>query len=260
MMPPHLPSHLQRLLAGYGWHENRDGMSGVHVYRLHKSGAPDLFLKLADDPLHLDLLPECERMQWLRGKLPVPEVIDFGQDAGQQWLLMTAVPGHDTSQPYLLRDPQRLVTLLAEGLRLIHKVDWRDCPFQRSADMMIAAACDRVLQGQVDETDFDDERQGQSAQSLLELLTTTRPAVEELCFVHGDYCLPNILVNGDHLSGFIDWGRAGVADRYQDLALAERSIVYNLSPEWVQPFFEAYGLPHIDAERLAFYKLLDEFF
>ncbi len=51
-----------------------------------------------------------------------------------------------------------------------------------------------------------------------------------------------------------------MADRYQDLALAARSIAYNFGAEWIKPFLDAYGLTEIDPAKIAFYKLLDEFF
>ncbi|WP_078546880.1 phosphotransferase [Litchfieldia alkalitelluris] len=75
-----------------------------------------------------------------------------------------------------------------------------------------------------------------------------------------DYCLPNIIVNKDRISGFIDLGRAGVADKYQDLALAVRSITSKLGEEYIQSFFEEYGIAEINEEKLEYYQLLDEFF
>jgi aminoglycoside phosphotransferase len=126
-------------------------------------------------------------------------------------------------------------------------VDIRDCPFDRRLDTMIAEAQVRVERQLVDEDDFDDERRGMSAQILHHQLQSTRPKNEDLVMVHGDYCLPNILLHPQTLAltGFIDWGRSGIADRYQDLALAARSIVRNLSERWVGHFFDAYGLQQV---------------
>ena len=115
---------------------------------------------------------------------------------------------------------------------------------------------------QVADDDFDEERQGRTPQSAFRDLRAARPAEEDLVFTHGDYCTPNLLVDPDTLSltGFIDWGRAGVADRYQDLALAARSIEYNFGAAWVKPFYDAYGITHPDAAKEDYYRLLDEFF
>lgn len=81
--------------------------------------------------------------------------------------------------------------------------------------------------------------------------------------MNGDYCLPNIIVSNGNLSGFIDWARAGVADRYQDLALAARSPRHNMGPrghELASLFFQEYGMKHVDFRKLHYYILLDELF
>lgn len=57
-------------------------------------------------------------------------------------------------------------------------------------------------------------------------------------------------------STVVAWGSV---IRYQDLALAARSIERNLGQAWVKPFFEVYGVEP-DEQRMKFYCLLDEFF
>ncbi len=37
---------------------------------------------------------------------------------------------------------------------------------------------------------------------------------EELVLSHGDYCLPNIFGIQDLVTGYIDLGRAGIADKF----------------------------------------------
>ena len=83
---------------------------------------------------------------------------------------------------------------------------------------------------------------------------------------HGDACLPNFLADPETLeiTGMIDVGRLGVADRHLDLALATRSIAdTSLNPSYgpaaADALLAAYGR-EVDPWRLDFYRLLDEFF
>jgi aminoglycoside phosphotransferase len=101
-------------------------------------------------------------------------------------------------------------------------------------------------------------------QLYAELLATPTSA-EDRVFTHGDFCLPNVLLVSDgagglRVSGFVDCGNAGIADRYQDLALCARSIAHNFGQEWVAKLFARCGLDRADESKLAYYQLLDEFF
>ena len=133
------------------------------------------------------------------------------------------------------------------------------CPFDHSLEQKITRAREHLLAGLIDEEDFDDSRLGQSAETVFQQLLATRPTQEDLVVTHGDACLPNLLAANDRFSGFVDCGRLGVADRYQDLALAAHSITDNLGEQWLPLFFEVYGVEP-DLQRIAFYQLLDEFF
>lgn len=143
---------------------------------------------------------------------------------------------------------------------MIHSVDIKNCPFDQRLSIKLKEAEYRMVNGLVDEYDFDDIQQKKKAVDLFQKLLTTKPANEDLVFTHGDYCLPNIIINNGDISGFIDWGRGGIADRYQDLALAARSLAYNFDAKWIPLLFKEYGIDNIDYSKIEYYKLLDEFF
>ena len=107
------------------------------------------------------------------------------------------------------------------------------------------------------------ENTGRAARDIYDELVATKPLEEDLVFTHGDYCLPNVIVSDSGISGFVDWGRAGVADRYQDLALAARSLKHNAGPrggEMAALFFHEYGVEDVDVAKVRYYILLDELY
>jgi aminoglycoside 3'-phosphotransferase II len=256
-----LPDELKVIIGVADFQAEEIGESGTAVFRLETNNGA-YYLKMGDAHLAASLAHEKARLEWLRGKLPVPKVRYFGQDAnGQAYLLLSEMPGKMACDEYFAHDLPRLAQSLVRGLRLLHNLDITNCPFDERLAIQLERARSHVEAGLVDADDFDDERMGKTAQEVLgELLALPRPP-ETLVFTHGDFCLPNVLLNPQtwEVSGFIDLGRAGVGDVYRDLALGVRSFDFNWSNAVIPIIFEEYGTPP-DYARIEYYKLLDEFF
>lgn len=248
-----LPDPIARETQGYRFQEivRRSAPSTVVV--VSKPGRRSLVLKIGRD-----LVAEEQRLRWLRGKLPVPEVVAFANEGDTDYLLMTKLPGRDGSNARVQRDGARFVELLAGALRTVHAIPTADCPFVATVDSLLEIAERRVSDGTLTAGDFPAHYLGRSPDELLRLLRELRPGDEGAVFTHGDASLPNFLVQHGRVSGFIDLGLAGVADPWRDLALAARSLTRNMGGKWVRPFLEAYGVP-MDEPRLEFFILLDEF-
>ncbi|QKC95343.1 APH(3')-II family aminoglycoside O-phosphotransferase [Mesorhizobium sp. NZP2298] len=253
-----LPRELKNRLSGYRWHRQTIGKSKAGVFRLVADDKPALFLKCERNGPFAELADEAARLRWLAGQgIACPDVIALESHAGHDWLLMSAVAGEDLASAPI--DPADVIEIMASALRDLHTLDIGSCPFDHRLFRRIAAARSRMEAGDVDESDFDDERQGWTAAKAFAELEALRPTTEDLVVAHGDACLPNVMAARDSFSGFIDCGRLGVADRHQDLALACSSIRYNIGETWIEPFLERYGPPQEPA-KLSWYRLLDEFF
>lgn len=234
------------------------GESRADVFRVRRPGQPDLFLKSESASSVNELPDEINRLRWLmQVGQPAPHVLDTVTEGARHWLLMTALRGQDLASAAL--PPAKVIGVLATALRDLHRLPVAACPFDHRLETRLARARRHVDAGLVDEADFDDERLGRSTSQVFAELLSNRPAQHDFVVTHGDACLPNFMVDGNRFTGFIDCGRLGIADRFQDLALAARSIARNVGEEWVAPFFRKYGVAP-DAQRIKFYCLLDEFF
>ncbi len=254
-----LPDALQPFARNRVWRRITIGESSADTFCLDCNGESALYLKICPSLPRRELLREKERLDWLQGRLPVPEVVHYEVAGGREYLLLTSIPGQDAASLSACIPHEHIVRPLAIGLRLIHGIPVEDCPFDATLDKSIEEARENVAGGLVDEGTFDRIRQGRSAEDLFAELLSSRPLTEDLVFTHGDYCLPNVLLHDGELTGFVDWGHAGVADRYRDIALVVRSLESNTGEDLAHMFFDAYGLSSRDAERVEYYKLLDEF-
>jgi kanamycin kinase len=72
---------------------------------------------------------------------------------------------------------------------------------------------------------------------------------------HGDYCFPNVLIDDGAVTGYLDLGELGVADRWLDIAVATWSCDWNVGPGWQDLFLDTYGIER-DDDKIEFYRLL----
>lgn len=214
---------------------------------------------------------EHKMMKWLEGRLPVPEVICSMTENDINYLLMSKVSGKMLCDECYMQHPDELVTLLVQGLKMLWAVDTKDCPYNNAIDNKIRLAEYRVKNNLCSVDDVEEDTYGESGfenpEHLLQWLKENKPQ-EQLVFSHGDYCLPNIFAENGNITGFIDLGRSGVADIYQDIALCYRSLIHNFGGKYdgkqypgFEPkmLFEKLGIEP-NWEKIRYYCLLDELF
>ena len=262
MKTEELPTALQSHLEGYasnGKNLRTESCADVFLYTHPEKEV--LFLKVRNTqlaPQEADLLAEKTAISWLQGKLNVPEVVCLYVEGGTQYLLMTQIAGLSGVHPETMKDRPNLIREFATGLRQIHSIDIDSCPLDWRMERYISWAAGLIEMGALD-TQIPPGKTRAFLRVELTRIMAGLPKEEDLVFIHGDYCLPNIVIRNGRLSGVIDWGYAGVGDRYLDFVSAAYTIRRNLGPEWVSLFFEEYGLQKLDEEKLMAYRRVHDF-
>ena len=77
------------------------------------------------------------------------------------------------------------------------------------------------------------------------------PHLKSDTLLHGDYCLPNIMLENWRFTGFIDLGRGGIGDRHIDLFWGAWTLEFNLhTDKYGSRFLDAYGRDRVEEEML----------
>ena len=80
----------------------------------------------------------------------------------------------------------------------------------------------------------------------------SRKRIAYAALLHGDYCLPNVILDDWRFSGFIDLDHAGLSDRHIDVFWGAWTLWFNLhTSAYCNRFLDAYGRDVIDEGKLA---------
>lgn len=163
------------------------------------------------------------------------------------WLLTERVRGEDATTACYIEHPERLAQLSGELLRTLHHMDGSDCPVQDRMDDYFATAEKNYLAGQYDLS----YGSFASADEAWRVLNEGRELLQNDTLLHGDYCLPNFLLDDWCFSGFIDLGNGGVGDRHVDIFWGIWTLEFNLKTNAYRDIFiDAYGRDRVNEDAL----------
>lgn len=261
-----VPEEIRSYLGNQEFVRNQVGMSESDVLMFEHD-----VLKIQKKSVETE--NEAQIVSWLAGRLPVPEIKFYCTDSERAYTLMSRQKGRMLCEEEYLTRPKQLIHYVAEGLKLLWSVPVETCPLTASRlSERLKAARYNVEHGLVDLDNVEPETFGPGGfanpMELLVWLETHQPA-EELVLTHGDFCLPNVFGDENGICGFIDLGKMGPADRWQDIAIALRSLHHNFAGKYsggkayfaFEPsmLLEELGIEP-DEEKNRYYLLLDELF
>ena len=218
------------------------------VYKVRKKSKV-YYLKIAD---HLS--KESIRLDYLQGKLPVPEKIFYEKYNGKSYLLTREVKGSMLCSEYFENNPLLGIDIIVEAFNALYSIDYSDCVIDETIDTKIKEIESNL--SNIKESDINEKvlKRFHSKEAILRYLKGNKPK-QIIGFTHGDMSLPNIFALNNHFSGLIDVGSSGLSDIYFDIVICEMSIERNYGKEYIDVFYDKLGIEK-DEFKSEYYRIL----
>lgn len=177
-------------------------------------------------------------------------VLDYVSD-DQDWLLTAKVDGDDASSKKFLENPKRLCQILAETMKQLHALEVNeDLVGNRTQEYLKAVEVGYQVGNFDPHYLFSHQKQIDRSGAYKKVLEYS-PYLETDTLIHGDFCLPNIILNNWQFQAMIDWDSAGLGDKHIDLFWAVWSLAFNLQTNRYRDYFlDSYGRENINLELL----------
>lgn len=187
-----------------------------------------------------------------------PEAI-YSESGARDYLLTRRIPGEDCIHPMYLDNPDRLCDTLAAILRLLHDTSPEGCPITHPVPTL-PDWTDNEIRLHYKPRRFLGAVPFRTAEDAWDTLSHMLPGLQPEVLIHGDYCLPNVILKDWQFSGLIDLGGGGLGSRYLDLFWTLWSLCYNLkSDRYTDRFLDAYGRDRFDPKLLLAQAALEGF-
>ena len=214
----------------------------ARVYFLDREGG--LYLKNAPKG---SLAKEATMTRYFHSKGLAAEVMAY-ESLDTDWLLTRRVPGEDCIDAMYLAAPERLCDTTAQLLRMLHEIDPTDCPINRTLDYL-ATAERNYQEPQYDLSLISGKRGYDTPEAAWRVVEDNKKYLKADTLLHGDYCLPNIILDNWRFSAFIDLDAAGIGDRHIDLFWGIWSLRFNLKTDHYRDrFLDVYGRESVNED------------
>ena len=244
-IPFAVPEEILRLTRGAKIYDSSCSPE-ASVYLIDKDGG--YYLKLAKSGA---LGREAQMTEYFHSLGLGAKLLSFGTAEGRDYLLTARVRGEDCTDREYLSSPTRLCDTIATVLRALHEYDYTGCPVMNRTGEYVALARENFEADNYDKSHFPDSFGYRCAEEAIAALDEGAHLLRSDTLIHGDFCLPNIMLHDWRLSGFIDVGAGGVGDRHIDLFWGAWTLGFNLGTDkYRDRFFDAYGRDKVDQDAL----------
>lgn len=191
---------------------------------------------------------EAEMGRLFHGHRLGPEVVLYASGE-KDYLVTKEVAGQDLC--HYTDKPELICRQMAEKLRLLHSIPCEDAP-----PAPAFALYERTLSGQISQADFEkyvllDSFSIASKEEAWALVQEKKQELRQDVLIHGDACLPNMIMEKGQITSFIDFSCSGRGDLHMDLFWAVWSLAFNLKTEkYTDYFLDSYGRQRMDFDRL----------
>lgn len=174
------------------------------------------------------------------------EIISYISEK-QDYMLTRAAKGEDCLA--FLDHPEKLCDILAGAMRMLHSISIPDLPLSVSYEN-----CQTALEsgrGNYDSSILMPRFMIASKEEAWEIMQENKHRLKCDTLIHGDFCLPNIMVENGKFTCFIDLAMAGMGDKHVDLYWALWSLQHNLRTEkYTDYFLDLYGRENFEYNML----------
>lgn len=239
------PVELHPLLSGVKLFDSSCSPEAKVIF-IDKDGG--YFLKSAPKG---SLAREAAMTKYFHSKKLAAEPLAYLSDEND-FFLTAKIHGGDCTTDKYMQQPERLCDLLAEQLLYLHEQDFTDCPVPNHTEIYLAGAERNKRLGYFDNNLFLEKSfRHTSAEEAWTVVEKQGHLLQTDTLLHGDYCLPNIILDDWSFAGFIDLDNSGVGDRHVDLFWATWTLFFNFKTDkYRQRFIDAYGRGRVDEELL----------
>ena len=171
------------------------------------------YIKIAEKGI---LSEEADMVKLFHNKRLGVELISYVSE-NKDYMITRPAIGEDAT--HYLDNPEKLCSVLAETMKFLHSRQISDVP---------VSLCMKSYKNELN-----------------------TGILKQDTFIHGDFCLPNIILNDWKFSSIIDVGLAGVGDRHIDIYWALWSLNFNLKTDkYTDYFLSLYGSENYDKSIL----------
>lgn len=189
---------------------------------------------------------ELNRLFFSKG-LGVEVVLYISSD--RDYMLTKSAIGKDCT--HYLEEPEKLCQVLADTLRKLHGNSKEEYPISSRMQRFVEAARGDISSGEFDSHVLLDCFEIKNLEEAWDIMQENVDKLKFDTLIHGDYCLPNVILNEYEFSSLIDFGMSGVGDKHVDLYWVLWSLKFNLnSNAYMDYFLDLYGRENFEYDML----------